>query len=409
MSYTHIDGRVSFRNLSYEHTMQPVSLYITREELEDAKKELVELRRRKAETLEEIEKEKRERDERVSAEELQSMMFPVDILNRRINELSYQIKNAKIIEQSSAVQQEEIEEVFENEEIVNVEQPSTIGETEPSEAVPERVYFSKAGMMIEARPGNRTPFYAFIDGEYIGYNRLLMDGWQMIDATESVIGDETEAWRINRAFKEKERETYIEATKRIHPHAFGRWTEKENEDLLNLYSEQGKTIDEISQELGRTKNGVSIQLKKLLGIKRLPYRRISSEFGVEDSPVLITISTIDPSEITDDQMPDYLNKIGLLEGWIKRVKEYATKQVIENGGSYEGYEIKTTVMCTYTDSGKAIETIRERFPDLLDSCIQMKAVSAVKRVMGEARFISTLSGLIKWQEKQALVKSKVEE
>ena len=389
--------------------MQPMSLYITREELEDAKKELVELRRRKAETVESIEKEKRDRDERVSAEELQSMMLPVDILNRRINELTYQIKNAKIIEQSSAVQQEELEEVFENEEIVKVEQSSTIGETEPSEVIPERVYFSKDGIMVEALPGNRTPFYAFIDGEYIGYNRLLMNGWQMIDATESVIEDETEAWKINRAFKEKERETYIEATKRIHPHAFGRWTEKENEELLNLYSEQGKTIEEISQELGRTKNGVSIQLKKLLGIKSQPYRRISSEFCGEDTSVLITISTIDPSEITDDQMPDYLNKIGLLEGWIKRVKEFATKQVIENGVSYKGYEIKTTEMCTYTDSGKAIETIREQFPELLDSCIQMKAVSAVKKVMGEERFISTLSGLIKWQEKQALVKSRVEE
>lgn len=384
--------------------MQPMSLYITREELEDAKKELVELRRRKAETVESIEKEKRDRDERVSAEELQSMMLPVDILNRRINELTYQIKNAKIIEQSSAVQQEELEEVFENEEIVKVEQSSTIGETEPSEVIPERVYFSKDGIMVEALPGNRTPFYAFIDGEYIGYNRLLMNGWQMIDATESVIEDETEAWKKNRAFKEKERETYIEATKRIHPHAFGRWTEKENEELLNLYSEQGKTIEEISQELGRTKNGVSIQLKKLLGIKRLPYRRMPSESGDEDSPVLITISTIDPSDITDDQMPDYLNKIGLLERWIKRVKEYATKQVIENGVLYDGYEIKTTVICTYTDSGKAIETIRKQFPELLDSCIQMKAVSAVKKIIGEERFNTVLSGHIKQQEIRKLVR-----
>ena len=151
MSYSHIDGKVFFRNLSYEHTMQPVSRYITREELEDAKEELVDLRKRKAEVVESIEKEKRDRDERVSAGELQSMMLPVDILNRRIN------KNAKIIEKISVVQQEEIEDVFEESEILNVEQPRVAGEAGDSEVVPGLIFFIKDGIKVEARPGDRTP------------------------------------------------------------------------------------------------------------------------------------------------------------------------------------------------------------------------------------------------------------
>ena len=405
MSYTHIDGKVFFRNLSYEHTMQPMSVYITREELEDAKKELVDLRRRKAEVVESIEKEKRERDERVSAEELQSMMLPVDILNRRINELTYQIKNAKIIEKSSAVQQEELEEVFEENEVMSEEQPSVVGETEISEFLPGLFFFTKDGIKVEARPGDRTPFYALINGEYIGYNRLLLNGWQMIDENGAVIEDVTEAWRINKALKEKVVENYIEATKRIHPHAFGRWTDKENETLLNLYSDQGKTVEEISQELGRTKNGISIHLRKLLGVKRLPYRKKQLDYS-ENRIDPITISFIDPSEISDDEMPNYLNKIGQLERWIKSVKEYATMQVAENGVFYEGYELKTNVRCTYIDSIKAIETIREQFPELLDSCIQMKAVSTVKKIMGEERFNTALSDFIRTQEKYKLVRSK---
>lgn len=402
MSYTHIDGRVSFRNLSYEHTMQPMSLYITREELEDAKKELFELRRRKAETIEAIEKEKRERDERVSAEELQSMMLPVDILNRRINELSYQIKNAKIIEKTSEVQQEEIDDVFEENETVIAEQPSNVGGSEAPKAVPRHIVFVKDGIMVDALPGNgnRTPFYALVGGEYIGYNRMLLNGWQMIDDNENVIEDDTEAWRINRAIQEKEIENYIEVTKKIHPHAFGRWTDEENETLLNLYSDQGKSIEEISQERGRTKNGIFFQLRKLLGVKRLPNRKKQIDFS-KNRLEPITVSFIDPSEISDDEMPNYLNKIWQLEGWIKRVKEYATKQVTENGVFYEGYELKTTVRSTYVDSSKAIETIRERFPDLLDSCIQLKAVSAVKKIMGEESFNSTLSGLIRQQQKHS--------
>ena len=408
MSYSHIDGKVFFRNLSYEHTMQPMSIYITREELEDAKKELVDLRRRKAEVVESIEKEKRERDERVSAEELQSMMLPVDILNRRINELTYQIKNAKIIEKTSAVQQEEIEDVFEESEIVNVEQPTVAGEMEDSEVVPGHIFFTKEGVKVEARPGNRTPFYAHIDGEYVGYNRLLLNGWQMIDENGAVIEDDTEAWRINRTHKEKEVENYIEATKRIHPHAFGRWTDKENATLLDLYSDQGKTVEEISQELGRTKNGISIQLRKLLGVKRLPYRKKQVDYG-EYRLDPITVSFNDPSEISDKEMPDYLNKIWRLEKWIKRVKEYATKQVVENGVFYEGYEVKTTTRCTFVDAGKAIEAIRAQFPEFLDSCLQMKAVSIVKTILGEDRFNSTLSGYIKQQERHSLVRSKAEE
>ena len=407
MSYSHIEGRVFFRNLSYEHTMQPMSIYITREELEDAKKELVDLRRRKAEVVESIEKEKRERDERVSAEELQLMMLPVDILNRRINELTYQIKNAKIIEKTSAVQQEEVEEVFEESEILNVEQPYIAGETEDLEVVPGHFFFTKEGVKVEARPGDRTPFYAHIDGEYVGYNRLLLNGWQMIDENDAVIEEETEAWRINRAIREKEVETYIEATKRIHPNAFGRWTEKENEALLNLYSDQGKTVEEISQELGRTKNGISIQLRKLLGVKRLPYRKKQIDYS-EHRLDPITVSFNDPSGISDEEMPVYLNKIWQLEKWIKRVKEYATKQVVENGVFYQGYEVKTTTRCIYVDASKAIEVIRVQFPELLDSCIQMKAVSAVKKIMGEDRFNSALSGYIKQQDSHALVRSKVE-
>ena len=71
-------------------------------------------------------------------------------------------------------------------------------------------------------------------------------------------------------------------------------------------------------------------------------------------------------------------------------------------------DTKTTVRSTYVDSSKAIETIRERFPDLLDSCIQLKAVSAVKKIMGEESFNSTLSGLIRQQQKHTLVRSKNE-
>ena len=88
MSFVDIDGRMYSRNQSYELVPQQMSLYVTREELEDAKKELTDLRRKRFELIEEINREKKERDERIPADELQMIMFPVENVDRRIKELT---------------------------------------------------------------------------------------------------------------------------------------------------------------------------------------------------------------------------------------------------------------------------------------------------------------------------------
>ena len=78
-----------------------VSPYVTREELEDAKNELRDLSKKRIELLEGIERDKKERDERISPEELQMLMFPVENVVRRIQELTYLIGHAQIVEKPS--------------------------------------------------------------------------------------------------------------------------------------------------------------------------------------------------------------------------------------------------------------------------------------------------------------------
>lgn len=185
MSYVDIDGQMYFRSRSYELVPQQMSLYVSREELEDAKKELIDLRRKKVELLDIIEEEKRERDERITAEELQAIMLPVEIVDRRIKELSYLISNARIVEKSSGVQQEEIETLVED-------------DTPIVERIPDGLFFIKDGVKVEAKPGNRTPFFAFVDGEYIGFNRLLLNGWMLVDDSGRRIETISEAWDISK-------------------------------------------------------------------------------------------------------------------------------------------------------------------------------------------------------------------
>lgn len=406
--YVDIDGSMYSRNRSYELAPMAISPYVTREELADAKKELADLRRKKVELLEEIEQEKKERDERISADELQMIMLPVENVDRRIKELTNLISNARIVEKSSKIQPEEIQEVLIDEGIVTVEQmenPEGDAETCVAERIPEAMFFVKDGAKVEARPGNRTPFYAFVDGEYIGFNRLILNGWMLVDDTERNIEDITEAWDISKEMSGKERTTFIQSAKDKYPNAFSPWTAEENVKVVDLYQNQEKTIAEISEILGRTKNGVSLQIKRLLGLERLPYRKKQKDLD-EYSLNPISITSINPSEIPDGQMPEYLDMIAQMEEWFKYVKDYANQQAVENGVYYEGYEVQTTVKNSFSDTKKVMDTIREKFPDLFSSCVQLKTISSIKKTLGEENYNASIAELVEQKEQKSLVKSK---
>lgn len=405
MSYVDIDGSMYSRNRSYELAPQQMSLYVTREELEDAKKELTDLRRKRFELIEEINREKKDSDERISADELQIIMFPVEIVDRRIKDLTYLISNAKIVEKASAINQEEIQEAL-IDALDDLPEQIVAGTETPAERIPASLFFVKDGAKVEAKTGDRTPFYALVDGEYMGYNRLLLNGWVLVDDSERQIDDISEAWDISKALSNKERSSFIQSAKDKYPNAFSPWTESENAKLLDLYSNQLKTISDISEILGRTKNGVSLQIKRLLGLERLPYRKKHKDL-TEYSSSPISLTTINPSEISDKQMPEYLDLIEQMEEWFKYVKNYAEQQAIENGVYYEGYEIKTTYKNTCPDPKKIMETIQKRFPELYSSCIQLKTVSAIKKALGEDNYNSSIAELVVQEEQKTLVKSKL--
>ncbi len=371
MIYNDIDARMYSRNRSYVLTPMAVSPYVTREELEDAKNELRDLSKKRIELLEGIERDKKERDERISPEELQMLMFPVENVVRRIQELTYLIGHAQIVEKPSIIQKEEIQEALIDQGIITAEQTeSPAGSTDSSstEQIYEDMFFVKDGVKVEAKPGNRTPFYSFVDGEYVGFNRLILNGWVLVDNTGRQIEDIDEAWDISKVLYGKEIANSVQSTKEKYPNAFSPWTEAENERVIDLYSNQYKTLSEVAEILGRTKNGVSLQIKKLLGIDRLPYRKKQKNLD-EYSLSPISITSINPSEIPDGQMPEYLDLIDQMEEWFKYVKKYAIQQAVENGVLYNGYEVHTSVKNTIAEPQKVIDAIREMFPEQYIHCI----------------------------------------
>ena len=409
MSFIDIDGRMYSRNRSYELAMQPVSTYVSREEFEDAKKELSYLRRRRIELVEVFEKEKRELEERISDGELQMMLLPVDNIDRRIKELSYLINNARIVEKSSRADQEEILEGLEVENVIPAEQnkePEKDIETSSiEETTPTALFFVKGESKVEANIGDRTPFYAKVENEFVGYNRLRLDGWTLVDESGKTIGEISKAWEIRNKMLERERAAQIQSAKEKYPNAYAPWTEEENERLLDLYSNQNKTLSQISEILGRTRNGISLQLKKLLSVSRLPIRKKWVDID-QYSLNPISITSINPELIPDEQMPDYLNRIEQMEEWFKSVKEYAAQQAVENGVCYDGYEVETKYKITFSDTKRAMATIKEKLPELFDSCVQLKSCPTVMNILRKENRDSDVAEFVVQKEQNSLVKSK---
>ncbi len=399
--YLDRDGWMYSRNRSYELAMMPVSLCVTREELADAKKELDVLRRRKSELLSEIEREKKERDERISADELQMIMFPVENVDRRIKELSHLICNARIV-------QEEPQETLIEEGLVSADQSDNTVENIEADfdaRIPEVMFFVRDKVKVEAKPGNYTPFYASVNGEYMGFNRLILNGWVLVDDVNRHIEDISEAWKISKVMSRKAISKFIQSAKNKYPNAYSPWTAEENEKVVDLYRDQEKSIEEISEMLGRTKNGVSLQIKRLLGVDRLPNRKKQRSLD-EYSLSPISITSINPSEIPDEKMPDYLDLIEQMEEWFKHVKDYANYQAIENGVYYKGYEIQTTLKNSFSDTKKVMDVIQEKFPNLFCSCVQLKTISSIRKTLGEENYNASIAELVEQKEQLSLKKSK---
>lgn len=402
MAYKNIVG-ISSRNSSYELTPLQMSPFITREGLQEAKKELEEIRKTKSKKLEEIEQEKRDRDELISDFELQEIMFPIQFLDKRIVELQNLIFNARIVEKSVNVSEEDIEEIISDYPEKNSNVPEDAVESSEMYDNPvENLYFIKDDVKVDAIPGDYSPFYAILDGGKIGYNRMLLNGWELVDNTGEHITDINEISAISNAIRKSK---FIKNIKNKYPNAYSPWSNEENEKLILLYSDQGKALSEISEVLGRTKNGISIQLKKLLKIDRLPIRKKEKKLE-EYSNHPFSITSIDPSKIADDKMPDYLNLIEQFEEWSKQVKLYAVNQAIENGICYEGYEIITTFRNDFIDKQKIIETIQTQYPDQYNKCVRLETISVIKKALGEDNFKSSIEEFVKQTEQHSLKKSK---
>lgn len=120
----------------------------------------------------------------------------------------------------------------------------------------------------------------------------------------------------------------------------------------------------------------------------------------------ISIESINPAEISVQDMPKYLDLIAKMEKWFRAVRAYAEKQAIDNGVQYEGYELRQRFK--YSDTKAVMKTIKDKYPELYDSCVQLKAISYIKKQLGEENFNSSIASLVE-PERRSLEKIKKRE
>ena len=337
-------------------------------------------------------------------------MEPIQRLKTRVLQLQKLLYSARargvLKTTTNDVVAENIEmEASVSEAIITETEETITTSASPIQKLPNLVFFEKDGKRADAFVGNFSPFYAYVDEEYMGYNRLLLLGWQLKGDDGSIINSYADAWDLNRAMLEKARQEHAKTVQAEHPNAFAPWTEAEDTRLINLYSNDGKNVTEIADIMGRTKNGISLRLRRLLNLKRLPYRKKEKDTR-EFSLNPLTVTTIDPADVPDNKMPEYLNAAARIEEWTTALRNYALKQAGEYGVSYEGYEIKTSEQYSFSDPKTVYATIKQKYPDLWESCVQLKTITAVRKALGEERYIETVEPLIDKKEKKTLVKSK---
>jgi len=61
--------------------------------------------------------------------------------------------------------------------------------------------FERDGEEIEAYPGDRSPFFAKIDGRYVGMKEMLAGDWTLINSAGAEL-DIDQAWQVNKLIKE---------------------------------------------------------------------------------------------------------------------------------------------------------------------------------------------------------------
>lgn len=198
------------------------------------------------------------------------------------------------------------------------------------------------------------------------------------------------------ATRENEK-TSVNKSQVIYPAAFKRWTNDQKlqlEEMYQLYLEGNMTIKQIATELGRSERSVLMQLVKQ--VKKM------SNYNIES----IGLTTVNPSDIPDEQLGDYLNKIEVLEKWIKDVKKYALEQTLENGIYIDGYEIKTTTHNSFDDGTNALNFIKEKFPQYYDRCVQIKGYDYILNHIKDEEFMEALADYTTPKERNKLIKSK---
>lgn len=106
----------------------------------------------------------------------------------------------------------------------------------------------------------------------------------------------------------------------------------------------------------------------------------------------------DAELLSDEEIADILTKVGQLVEWANSIKEYATKQAIENNKIWPGYKLVEGVSRRkWADEDKVIEAIYERFPEATEDQVldmKLRSITSIEKEFGKKNVTEKLSDLI---------------
>ena len=116
----------------------------------------------------------------------------------------------------------------------------------------------------------------------------------------------------------------------------------------------------------------------------------------EEAFKIVDHEKVDPPLLSDDEIPDILDKLDTAESWIAAIRAYAKSKAVNEGVKWRGYKlVEGRTQRRIADPIKAIEAIEAAGFDAEEvTTTKLKGLSDLERIMTKARFNEVLGEYI---------------
>ena len=116
---------------------------------------------------------------------------------------------------------------------------------------------------------------------------------------------------------------------------------------------------------------------------------------VEEAFKIVDLSETKPATLSDEEIPDILDKLDNAQKWIEAMRQYAEHRAIE-GIKWRGYKlVESRTQRKITDQLRALSALQEAgFGQEEVTNVKLKGLGELEKIIGKSQFSKILGGLI---------------